>query len=132
MVDKDIGLEGYATWFGELKSRIQSGRVAAARSVNRELILLYWDIGRGIVEKQAQLGWGKSVVERLSRDLKVEFPGIRGFSARNLWDMRRLVETYSHPEFLSQVVRELKDLGFENLQQAVAELDDAPRRQVCR
>ena len=132
MADKDIGLEGYATWLDELKSRIQSGRVAATRSVNRELILLYWDIGRGIVEKQAQLGWGKSVVERLSRDLKVEFPGIRGFSARNLWDMRRLVETYSNPEFLAQVVRELKDLGFETLQQAVAELDDAPRRQVCR
>ena len=130
MADKDIRLEGYAAWLGELKSRIESGRLAAARSVNRELILLYWDIGCGIVEKQAQLSWGNSVVERLSRDLKAEFPGIRGFSARNLWDMRRLVETYSHPESLSQVVRELNAPGFETLQQVVAELDDVSRRQA--
>ena len=50
----------YAAWLGGLKSRIQLARISAARTVNRELILLYWDIGRGIVEKQEDLGWGKS------------------------------------------------------------------------
>ena len=64
----------YATWLQTLKARIQSARNSAGRAVNRELILLYWDLGRSIVEKQQALGWGKSVVERLSADLQAEFP----------------------------------------------------------
>jgi predicted nuclease of restriction endonuclease-like (RecB) superfamily len=70
------------------------------------LILLYWDIGRGIVQKQTQLGWGESVVKMLSADLQREFPRINGFSTRNLWDMRRFFETYSSPEILRQAVAE--------------------------
>jgi hypothetical protein len=53
----------YATFVADLKARIQSARISAARAVNRDLILLYWDIGRGIVEKQAAHGWGESVIE---------------------------------------------------------------------
>ena len=74
----------YIAWLGEVKSRIRSARIAAARSVNRELILLYWDIGRGILNKQEKLGWGKSIVEKLATDLKNELPGVAGFSVRNL------------------------------------------------
>ena len=76
MSDKLTSSPDYAAWLGEIKSRIQSARTSASRSVNRELILLYWDIGRGIVEKQARLGWGESVIERLSRDLKQAFPEV--------------------------------------------------------
>ena len=65
----------YAEFVTELKARIQSARIFAARAVNRDLILLYWDIGRGIVEKQEELGWDESVVELLSRDLQQAFPG---------------------------------------------------------
>lgn len=72
----------YATWLKTLKTRIQSARISAARSANRELILLYWDLGRGIVEKQQALGWGKSVVERLSADLQAEFLCFKYFLRR--------------------------------------------------
>jgi predicted nuclease of restriction endonuclease-like (RecB) superfamily len=97
----------YARFIAELKERIQSARVAAARAVNRELILLYWDLGRAIVEKQQALGWGDSIVERLSRDLQSDFPAVRGFSSFNLWRMRQLYLEHSSEEFLAQAVPEL-------------------------
>lgn len=81
--------QDYSHWLGEMKSRIQSARISVARSVNRELILLYWDIGQAIVEKQNAYGWGASVVDQLSKDLQREFPSIKGFSPRNLRDMKR-------------------------------------------
>ena len=80
----------YATWLQDVKAHIQAARIGAARAVNRELILLYWDLGRGIVEKQELLGWGKSVVETLSTDLREAYPGVKGYSANNLWLMRQL------------------------------------------
>ena len=61
----------YATWLQDVKARIQAARIAVARAANRELILLYWDLGRGIVEKQEAMGWGKSVVETLSADHRI-------------------------------------------------------------
>ena len=79
----------YARFLAELKTRIVSARLSAARAVNGELILLYWDIGRAIVEKQETEGWGQSVVEKLAADLRAEFPDMRGFSASNLWRMRQ-------------------------------------------
>ena len=103
----------YAAWLGGLKSRIRSARISAARAVNRELILLYWDIGRGIVEKQEDLGWGKSVVEQLSLDLRSEFPGMKGFSANNLWLMRQFYSEYSSPAFLEQLVQEMQSQRLE-------------------
>ena len=97
----------YAAFLAEVKGRIHSARLNAGRAVNRELVLLYWDIGRGIVEKQRTLGWGDAVVERLAADLRAEFPNMRGFSPANVWRMRQLYEAYSSPEFLAQAVREL-------------------------
>jgi predicted nuclease of restriction endonuclease-like (RecB) superfamily len=97
----------YSAFLTEVKGRIQSARLSAGRAVNRELVMLYWELGRGIVEKQAAVGWGESVVERLSADLRAEFPDMRGFSGRNIWDMRRFFETYSSESFLRQVVAEL-------------------------
>ncbi len=94
----------YSAFVTELKTRIQLARLSAARAVNRDLILLYWDIGRGIVEKQEEWGWGESVVESLSRDLQQAFPGLTGFSAFNLWRMRQLYMVHSSPEFLAQLV----------------------------
>ena len=97
----------YVEFVKELKCRIQSARISAARAVNRDLILLYWDIGKGIVERQAAMGWGDSVVEALAKDLQKAFPGTSGFSARNLWDMRRFYSAYSDAQFLQQAVAEL-------------------------
>lgn len=75
--------------------------------MNRELIALYWDIGEAILRRQQAKGWGQSVVERIAADLRSAFPGVQGFSARNVWDMRRMVEVYTQPDFLRQLVAEL-------------------------
>lgn len=85
---------GYGNLLEDLKARIRSAQVKAALSVNRELIALYWHIGGSIVERQRAEGWGKAVVERLSDDLGREFPGLEGFSARNIWHMRSFFLAY--------------------------------------
>ncbi len=107
MNNASIASRDYLQFVAELKSRIQSARISAARAVNRDLILLYWDIGRAILEKQQQHNWGDSVVETLARDLQKAFPGDKGFSARNLWDMRRFYDAYRSPEILRQAVAEI-------------------------
>jgi len=96
----------YLTFLAAMKERILQARASAGRAVNRELILLYWDIGRSIVEKQKEAGWGDSVVERLAADLRAEFPDMRGFSSSNLWRMRQFYIESSAPEFLAQAVPE--------------------------
>lgn len=101
----------YLKLVGELKARIAAARVAASRSVNRELILLYWDIGRAIVERQRRLGWGESVVEALARDLRDAFPDTAGFSARNLRDMKRFFRVYSEADFWRQAVAKSAGAG---------------------
>jgi len=97
----------YIKFVAEVKRRVVSARISAIRAINRDLIRLYWDIGRMIVERQEKQGCGKSVVERLSMDLRKEFPGYTGFSSRNLWDMKRFYEQYTANEKLRQAVAEL-------------------------
>ena len=74
----------YQSFVKEIKEKIYQAQLRAMQAVNRELLSLYTDIGKSIVEKQENLGWGKSVVENLSLDLQKDFPGIQGFSSRNL------------------------------------------------
>ena len=113
----------YRRFIDDLKSRVLSARISAARAVSRDLVLLYWDIGRGIVEKQKTLGWGESVVEIVAADLRRAFPKMIGFSERNVWDMRRLFEAYTAPEILAQAVREFGRGGSAPiLRQPVAEI----------
>ena len=97
----------YLQFIENLKTRVISARISAARAVNCDLILLYWDIGRGIVEKQQVLGWGESVVEMVSADLRQAFPRITGFSPRNLRDMKRLYLSYIDEAIWRQVVAKL-------------------------
>ncbi len=123
-------LPEYRRFIEDLKTRVVSARISAARSVSRELVLLYWDIGRAIVEKQKTLGWGESVVEMVAADLKKVFPGVTGFSAPNVWRMVQLCQTYEDKEFLAQVVREMSKGGKavpkgENLSQVVREMVSA-------
>ncbi|WP_347268925.1 PDDEXK nuclease domain-containing protein [Paracoccus sp. (in: a-proteobacteria)] len=96
----------YGAFVTGLKARVEAARLSAARSVNRDLILLYWDIGQGIVGKQRALGWGKAVVETVAQDLRDSFPEMRGFSANNIWLMRQFYSEYSEPSFLAQLVQE--------------------------
>ncbi len=79
----------YKTFFKEIKERIYRAQYDALKAVNKELINLYWDIGKSIVAKQERLGWGKAIVETLAKDLQKEFSGIQGFSVQNLWNMRQ-------------------------------------------
>ncbi len=133
MISLDTTKDNYANWLGDLKSRIQSARVSAARAVNRELLLLYWDIGHGIVEKQEMLGWGESVIDRLSRDLIKAFPETNGFSARNLRDMRRLFVSYSNTEIWRQVVAKLPAVSnSKKRRQSVAKIVDSEITETLR
>ncbi len=84
--------EGYASWLADLKTRIADARQRAALSVNQEQIRLYWQIGRDIMERQSNQGWGSKVIDRLASDLKDSFPDIKGFSSSNLKYMRYFAE----------------------------------------
>ena len=99
----------YGQFIEELKARVTIARLTAARAINRDLILLYWDIGQAIAEKQEKLGWGDSVVEMVARDLRRAFPGAKGFSPQNVWRMLQFYRIHTATEFLSQLVRELDD-----------------------
>src|SRR5919199_6452485 len=100
-------LDNYKQVLQILKERVKQAQYQAFKAVNTELIQLYWDIGKTIVEQQEQAGWGKSIVEKLAHDLHTAFPGIRGFSPQNLWRMRQLYATYQHNPHLSALLREM-------------------------
>jgi len=101
-------LEVYGALLGEIKQRIRSAQYEALKAVNRELISLYWDIGKIIVSKQeGKETWGKGIVNQLANDLQTEFPGGGGFSARNIWRMRDFYLTYYTNEKLSPMVTEI-------------------------
>lgn len=97
----------YAGLLALVKERVRSAQYAALKAVNTELVGLYWDIGRMIVERQDAEGWGKAVVENLAADLRAEFPGVGGFSASNLWRMKGFFEIYQGIEKLAPLVREI-------------------------
>ena len=90
-----------------IKDKIRSSQTTALIAVNKELIELYWEIGRSIVNKQEIQGWGKSVVEVLAHELQLEFPGSKGFSERNIWYMRNFYYTYQENSKLQQLVAEI-------------------------
>ena len=98
---------GYQDFLKQIKDRIRSAQYEALKAVNKELIRLYWDIGKMIVERQIERGWGKSVVENLAKDLQAEFPGMGGFSSRNIWYMRNFYVLYEKKEKLQPVVAEI-------------------------
>jgi predicted nuclease of restriction endonuclease-like (RecB) superfamily len=98
---------GYQSFLKEIKEKIHEAQYKALKHVNRELISLNWDIGKSIVEKQKQLGWGKAVVETLSKDLQNEFPGMHGFSSRNLWLMRSFYLEYKDNKKLQPLAAEI-------------------------
>lgn len=91
----------------DIRERIRSAQYDALKAVNKELICLYWDIGKMIVKRQAEYGWGKSIVETLARDLQAEFPGMQGFSSQNLWYMRQFYAEYCSRANLQPLVGEI-------------------------
>ena len=99
--------EGYADWLADLKSRIHSAQQRATLAVNHELVLLYWQIGRDILARQDEAGWGAKVIDRLGHDLRAAFPDIKGFSPRNLKYMRAFAEAWPDAEFVQQAAAQL-------------------------
>jgi predicted nuclease of restriction endonuclease-like (RecB) superfamily len=97
----------YGALLADIKTRVRAAQYAALRAVNKELVGLYWDIGRIISERQQSRTWGKSVVKKLAEDLQSEFPGVKGFSGSNLWRMRCLYEKYAQNTKLAPLVREI-------------------------
>ncbi len=97
----------YLNFKNEITARIRSAQYEALKAVNKEMIALYWEVGKRITEQQTALGWGKSVVENLSRDIQKEFPGIKGFGVRNMWDMARFYAEYQFDEILQPLVAEI-------------------------
>lgn len=99
--------KGYADWLADLKTRIHTAQQRAALAVNRELVLLYWQIGRDILERQAKQGWGAKVIERLAHDLRTAFPDMKGFSRANLMYMRAFAEAWPDAAIVQQAVGQL-------------------------
>jgi len=102
-----IAPQGYREFLHGLKLRIQQAQLKATLAVNRELILLYWQIGRDILERQERAGWGARIVERLAQDLHREFPDVRGFSPRNFKYMRAFAEAWPDEAIVQQLVAQL-------------------------
>jgi predicted nuclease of restriction endonuclease-like (RecB) superfamily len=100
-------LKGYEEFLLNLKARIRSAQIKATLSVNLELILLYWRIGRDILRHQKEKGWGAKVIDRLAVDLRHVFPEVQGFSSRNLKYMRAFSEAYPDEQFVQQVAAQI-------------------------
>ncbi|MDF7628595.1 PDDEXK nuclease domain-containing protein [Erwiniaceae bacterium L1_55_4] len=97
----------YADWLTDLKGRIHNAQQRASLAVNQELVWLYWHIGRDILTRQADQGWGAKVIERLAHDLRTAFPEMKGFPPRNLKYMRAFAEAWPDAEFVQAVLAQL-------------------------
>jgi len=124
-VTEPLAPDSYAEFLADLKSRIQTAQLRASLAVNRELVLLYWAIGRDILERQEQKGWGAKVIDRLAADLRRAFPDIKGFSPRNLKYMRAFAQAWPEEAIVQVVLAQIT--WFHNL--AILEkLGDAEHR----
>lgn len=97
----------YGDWLGKLKERIQQDRLQAILSANSAMVIMYWDIGSAILEKQRTEGWGAKVIDRLAHDLKTAFPDMNGFSPRNLKYMRKFAESWPDRQIVQRTVAQI-------------------------
>ena len=104
----EVSAVNYTKFITSLKTKVRSAQIKGAIAVNRELIKLYWDIGKDIFEKQKLKGWGSSVLERAAKDLQNEFPGVEGFSRRNMFRMKAFYQAYQK---VPQAVAQLENLA---------------------
>ncbi|GGB16962.1 PDDEXK nuclease domain-containing protein [Puia dinghuensis] len=116
----------YKDWIVELKGRIQTAQIKAAVTVNRQLLELYWELGREICEKQDRAKWGDGLIGQVAKDLTAAFPGMKGFSRANLFYIKKWYQFYRNEEIVQQAVglfgmRQQKD-GLGKVQQVVARI----------
>lgn len=107
MTDLQTLPSGYPELLERLTTRIHASQIRAAMAVSREMVLLYWSIGKDILARQGAEGWGARVIDRLAHDLQAEFPGVEGFSARSLKYMRALAEAWPDEEIVQQLIAQL-------------------------
>lgn len=123
----DIGLDSdYVSWVHDVKQRYVSAQIKSAVKVNTEQLFFNWQLGRDLVERKAEEKWGKGIVEQLSLDLQNEFPEAKGFSARNLWNMKKWYLFYSENESFSELayrMEESLDMKSLKLHQLGAEME---------
>ena len=108
MSKKPLSLpDNYDEFLSTLKERIRTAQVKAALAVNKELVLLYWQMGKDILNRQDTEGWGAKVITRLAKDLKAEFPDMKGFSRTNLLYMRSFAKAYPDEQIVQQLVGQI-------------------------
>lgn len=112
---------GYIQWRKDIEQLIDTAKLKTAISINMGTLSLYWNIGKQIIEKQEQIGWGKQVIAQLSKDLCSRFPDDRGYSERNLRNMKRFAEAYPTFPIWQVPLAKLKELPI--LQVTLAELE---------
>jgi hypothetical protein len=120
---KVAAFKNYASFLKEIKKQIQIAQVKANFAVNRELIILYWNIGKMVYEIQESVGWGKGIIPMLAKDIKNEFPEIKGFSERNIGRMKTFYQEYKCLQE-AEVKNSNDDNSRLNLPQPVAKLDE--------
>ena len=126
----DVALDKeYIQWIQDIKQRFRNSQIKAAVKVNSEQLLFNWQLGRDLVVRKAEEKWGSGIVEQVSLDLQAEFPNAKGFSARNLWNMKKWYSFYSENEQISDKLQSFNSLiesESEKLQQVAAEIHEAP------
>lgn len=120
-----LSADNYEVFLKDLKTRIRQAQVRAALAVNKELIILYWQIGREILTRQQQEGWGTKVIDRLAKDLKREFPEMKGVSPRNLKYMRAFAEAYPDEAIVQRCAAQIP---WRHNQVLIDKLDDLSER----
>lgn len=106
-MEENLVNSDYKIFIGQIKEKIRNSQYEAMKVVNKTIINLYWGIGKEIYNQQEEKGWGKSIVEVLAKEIQREFPGTKGFSARNLWRMRNFYVEYSKNKILPPLVAEI-------------------------
>lgn len=99
----------YVQWINDIKQRYRNAQIKTAVKVNSEQLLFNWQLGRDLVERASEEKWGKGVVEQVSLDLQAEFPGVKGFSARNLWFMKQWYSFYALNNEIADLIENLEN-----------------------
>ena len=136
VTSQDVSLDKeYIEWIHELKSRFRNSQIKAAVKVNSEQLLFNWQLGRDLVVRKAEEKWGTGIVNQVSLDLQAEFPEAKGFSARNLWNMKKWYLFYAENDGASDILQTFNSLintESEKLQQVAAEIHEKPDRQKLK
>jgi predicted nuclease of restriction endonuclease-like (RecB) superfamily len=107
MSENEIALVGYGDLLARIKERIRYAQMQTLIKVNQELVLLYWEVGHDILQRQEEQGWGAKVIDQLSRDLRKEFPQTQGFSPRNLKYMRAFADAWKKEQIVQAPLAQL-------------------------